>query len=272
MKSDLTRDPACVDTAFPPEMHPFFIEGRILGLAYVADGRGPHATLVFLHGFPGNEKNLDIAHMLRRGGVNVVIFHYSGSWGSRGTYSFGQAYRDLQSVHHAISRDAFAQEHRIDRNNVFLAGHSVGGFLALLAARDSMKFRGIAALAPYNLSLQAKRIDAGEKDAFTETSRLFSEGLDPLNGATAESLVTEIIENRHAWDLLGDDSPYSGKNMLLVIAASDTIAEPSRHQIPVAEMMRRVQGLKAVVSLPCSHDFSEKRITLAETLYDWIKC
>lgn len=271
MKNDITSDPSSVDSIFPPEMHSVFIEDRILGLVYVADGKGPHETVVLLHGFPGNEKNLDIAHMLRRGGVNVVIFHYSGSWGSRGTYSFGQAYRDLQAVRLAIEDAAFAQEHRIDRNKVFLAGHSVGGFLTLLAARDEMGFQGFAALAPYNLSLQAKRIEAGEEDARSETFCLFSGGLNPLNGATAESLIAEIIENRQEWDLLGDDNSYSGKKMLLVIASSDTVAPPSTHQFPVAEMMRRFQGQETLVSLPCSHDFSEKRVALAETLYDWIK-
>lgn len=271
MKIDITSDPARVDAIFPPEMHSFFIDERILGLVYVADGKGPHETVVLLHGFPGNEKNLDIAHMLRRGGFNVVIFHYSGSWGSRGTYSFGQAYRDLQAVRCAIAAAAFAQEHRIDRNKVFLAGHSVGGFLTLLAARDEMDFQGFAVLAPYNLSLQAKRIEAGEEYARSETFCLFSGGLKPLNGATAELLISEIIENRQKWDLLADERPYSGKKMLLVLASSDTVAPPSTHQLPVAEMMRRLQGQETVVSLPCSHDFSEKRIALAETLYDWLK-
>jgi pimeloyl-ACP methyl ester carboxylesterase len=271
VKNDITSDPSSVDSIFPPEMHSVFIEGRILGLVYVADGKGPHETVVLLHGFPGNEKNLDVAHMLRRGGVNVVIFHYSGSWGSRGTYSFGQAYRDLQAVRLAIEDAAFAQEHRIDRNKVFLAGHSVGGFLTLLAARDGMDFQGFAALAPYNLSLQACRIAAGEENSYAETFGLFSGGLNPLSGATAEELIAEIIENRQKWDLLGDKSPYSGKKMLLVIASYDTVAPPSTHQIPVAEMMERAQGPKTVVPLACSHDFSEKRVALAKTLYDWIK-
>lgn len=271
MNIHITCDPAHVDATFPPEMHPFFIDERILGLVYVADGKGPHETVVLLHGFPGNEKNLDIAHMLRRGGFNVVIFHYSGSWGSGGTYSFGQAYRDLQAVRCAIAGATFAQEHRIDRDKVFLAGHSVGGFLTLLAARDQMDFQGFAVLAPYNLSLQAKRIEAGEEYARSETFCLFTGGLNPLNGATSESLIAEIIEKRQRWDLLGDDRPYSGKKILLVIASSDTVAPPSTHQLPVAEMMRRIQGKETIVSLPCSHDFSEKRVALAETLYDWLK-
>jgi pimeloyl-ACP methyl ester carboxylesterase len=154
MRIDFLEDPSSTDPAFPPQMHPLFIEERLLGLVYLADGRGPHKTLVLLHGFPGNEKNLDLAHMLRRAGFNVLIFHYSGSWGSRGNYSFGQAYRDLEAVRRALKEEPFTLNHRIDREKVYLAGHSVGGFLTLLAARNGMDFHGFAALAPYNLSAQ----------------------------------------------------------------------------------------------------------------------
>ncbi|MFA7645195.1 MAG: hypothetical protein WCX92_08370, partial [Thermovirgaceae bacterium] len=98
MEKDIIRDPLCIDETYPPDMHSLFIQERLLGLIYLADGEGPHKTLLLLHGFPGNEKNLDIAHIIRRGGYNVLVFHYSGSWGSRGSYSFSQNYSDLQAV------------------------------------------------------------------------------------------------------------------------------------------------------------------------------
>jgi len=268
VRNDIASDPSSIDSIFPPEMHPIFIEDRILGLVYVADGKGPHETLVLLHGFPGNEKNLDIAHMLRRGGYNVMVFHYSGSWGSRGTYSFSQDYIDLQSVRACIADASFAGEHRIDRDNVFLAGHSVGGFLTLLAARDGMDFRGFAAVAPYNLGRQAERIEAGDRGAHAETFDLFKGGLKPLNGATAESLMFDILENRNHWDLLSDESRYSGKRILLVMASGDEVAVPEIHQVPVARAIGGTEGEKTIVSLSCSHDFSEKRVALAEALYE----
>ena len=271
LKIDIARDPAIVDTAFPPEMHPLFIDRRILGLVYLAEGKGPHRTVILLHGFPGNEKNLDIAHMLSRGGFNVMIFHYSGAWGSRGDYSFGQAYRDLHDVRRAIDDETFAGKHRIDSKEVYLAGHSVGGFLTLLAARDRMDFRGFAALAPYNLSLQGKRIEAGEENAYTETYGLLSGGLNPLHGATAESLIDEVIENRREWDLLGSANAYPNVKMLLVVASFDTVAPPSIHQDPIAEMVSNMAGPGTVHYLPCSHDFSEKRVALAEILYEWLQ-
>jgi hypothetical protein len=34
-----------------------------------------------LHGFPGNERNFDVAQALRRAGYAALVFHYRGSWG-----------------------------------------------------------------------------------------------------------------------------------------------------------------------------------------------
>jgi esterase/lipase len=48
------------------------------GLLYLAQGKGPHATVLFLHGFPGNEKNIDLAQAVRRAGFNALVFYYRG--------------------------------------------------------------------------------------------------------------------------------------------------------------------------------------------------
>ena len=32
---------------------------RINGLVYLSSGAGPHPVVIFLHGYPGNERNLD---------------------------------------------------------------------------------------------------------------------------------------------------------------------------------------------------------------------
>src|SRR5437588_55662 len=51
---------------------------------YTAAGSGAHPTVLLLHGFPGNEQNLDLAQAIRRAGWNVLTLHYRGSWGSPG--------------------------------------------------------------------------------------------------------------------------------------------------------------------------------------------
>ena len=63
-------DPA-PDSLHPPSSHEVLIPSHGMGmnaLFYLAGGAGPHPTMVLLHGFPGNEQNLDLAQAIRRAG------------------------------------------------------------------------------------------------------------------------------------------------------------------------------------------------------------
>src|SRR5919206_2429948 len=71
---------------------------RMNGLVYVAQGRGPHPIAILLHGQPGDERNLDLAHALRRAGWNVLFFHYRGAWGSEGRYSYRHQVADVRAA------------------------------------------------------------------------------------------------------------------------------------------------------------------------------
>ena len=62
-------DPSLVDDTAPPAIRELSFDShgkRLNGLIYLANGPGPHPTVVLLHGYPGNEKNLDLAQSLRR--------------------------------------------------------------------------------------------------------------------------------------------------------------------------------------------------------------
>ena len=67
-------------------------------IVYVAAGAGPHPVVILLHGFPGNEKNLDLAQAIRRAGWDVLYFDYRGSWGSPGDFSFTHCIEDTQAA------------------------------------------------------------------------------------------------------------------------------------------------------------------------------
>ena len=51
-------------------------------------------AVLMLHGYPGNEKNIDIAQSLRMAGVAAVQFSYRGVWGSHGYYSLTHVIED----------------------------------------------------------------------------------------------------------------------------------------------------------------------------------
>ena len=72
------------DALSPASMETFQIpsHGALLNaFVYVAASAGPHPAVVLLHGFPGNERNLDLAQDMRRAGWDVLYFDYRGSWG-----------------------------------------------------------------------------------------------------------------------------------------------------------------------------------------------
>src|SRR6478735_5430489 len=98
--SPATED-APIDKSAPAGVTAFVLDSAGSGmnaLMYTAAGAQPHPTLLLLHGFPGNEQNLDLAQAARRAGWNVLTLHYRGSWGSEGAFSFGSAAEDARTA------------------------------------------------------------------------------------------------------------------------------------------------------------------------------
>src|SRR5262245_41777217 len=94
---------------------------------YRPAGAGPHPTAILFHGLPGNEQNLDLAQALRRAGWTVVTFHYTGSWGSGGTFTLQQGFADADALRHHIADPEVAKRWGVDPQRVLLVGHSYGG-------------------------------------------------------------------------------------------------------------------------------------------------
>lgn len=67
----------CLHAVFPTHSHGSLLNASV----YVAAGSTHHPTAIVLHGFPGNERNLDFVQSIRRTGWNVLYFDYRGSWG-----------------------------------------------------------------------------------------------------------------------------------------------------------------------------------------------
>src|SRR5438105_14675644 len=97
---------------------------QLNALVYIAAGAGPHPVVVLLHGFPGNEKNLDLAQAIRRDGWDVVYFDYRGSWGSPGDFSFTHSIEDTQSAIAYLRNRDHAKKLRADPAHIVLIGHS----------------------------------------------------------------------------------------------------------------------------------------------------
>ncbi len=122
-------------SALPCRVFKFPSHGGLLNaFVYVAAGPGPHPAVVLLHGFPGNERNLDLAQDIRSAGWDVLYFDYRGSWGSPGDFSFSHGIEDTAAAIDYLRSAPMARILRLDPSRIVLIGHSMGGFMAVQAA------------------------------------------------------------------------------------------------------------------------------------------
>ena len=106
-------DPTDVEPGFEPMMYSVpYPSGDVMvnGLLMTAAGSAPCPLVVLLHGFPGTERNLDVAQALRMAGCHVAFFHYRGAWGSPGDFSFVNVLEDPNNVIDYFKRPEIARQ------------------------------------------------------------------------------------------------------------------------------------------------------------------
>lgn len=269
----VTQDPKISDGDYPATMQPIIINSngeKLLGTFFVAGGKGHHPTVLLLHGFPGNEVNYDLAHSLRRFGCNVVVFHYRGSWGSSGCFTFANSLDDLTSAVDFLKMEKTVENFRINVDELLLIGHSLGGFAALLKSLDYTKIKNIVSIAGFNFGQFAELLLMDENvREITLESLTYSSNI--VNCAEAGNLYNEIIDNRVGWNLINQSNKFRDKNILLIGAKNDSVSPIEIHHTPFVKSLES-EGVKVESKIfECGHSFSNKRITLAETIIDWIE-
>jgi pimeloyl-ACP methyl ester carboxylesterase len=261
------------DKTYPASLQTFQLpsHGALLNaFVYVAAGPGAHRTVILLHGFPGNERNLDLAQSIRRGGWNVLYFDYRGSWGSPGAFSFSNALEDSQSAIAFLRDPANAAKLHSDPSYIVLIGHSMGGLMAYYSAAHDPSIRAIGVIS-------ATDINAGPLSALKPEQRaqaipqlahaLADEGLAPLAGCTAESLAQDVIDHAAAWSAV-NLAPKIVPRPALIITSDDSLAPLND---AVADILRKAGDQHiTTVHLTTDHSYSGQRIALEAAVFSFL--
>lgn len=246
---------------------------RLNGLIYRAAGRGPHPVALFLHGFPGNEKNLDLAQAVRRAGWDAIYFDYRGAWGSGGTFSFAGSIEDVAAALAWIRTPGNAAEHHFDPRRVAIIGHSFGGWLALLSAREQPSNVCVAVMAAWNVGWLSQHRQEHPAD-WTAMTADVRDATDPAGGplhAGAETLLQEVVASPAGWDYRTQADALKVRPLLLISATRDTVDEDPAMHDGLAEAVRAGGGgLVRSVTFKDDHAFSASRLPLADRLARWL--
>lgn len=274
MRRYIFKDPSSIDWNNPMESHALVVDShgsKLMGALYTTQGEGPHPTILLLHGFPGHEKNLDLMQTLRRAGFNVAIFHYRGSWGSEGNFSFHNVLEDSKTIVRYLIQQSSNPDYRIDARKLILTGHSMGGFATLMTALEFPEIKYAISIAGWNLGVAGSQLQQGGDDGATLTE-MFRECAIPLRGTSPEALITEAIENRHLWNLVARGLDFMPKSILLVAGTRDTICRRSMHHDRLAQAIRSHHGSSLTeMVLEDTHSFPHTRNALAEGILWWLE-
>lgn len=207
-------------------------------------------AVLFLHGFPGSEKNVDIQRLLLKKGIASFAPHFAGAWGSAGTYRFTTLVAQAKAfLRFMASRDF------VDSRRLAVLGFSMGGWTALNLAAREPRLRACAAIAPVGGPEMAGR---GTLAFVKRLSR-------PLNAPAPRALAADFdravrSQNAHA------AAVRLGKKLLLVHGTADDV-------VPCAVSRRMAAANPAarlVLARGARHDFLDRRERLSRLCASWL--
>lgn len=266
----VTRDNPVIDREAPPGLiaPQIFSQGaQMNGLLYTANGPGPHPTVLLLHGFPGNEKNLDLAQALRRAGFNVLFFHYRGAWGSAGDYSLAGVMDDIVAALRFLQEKSADPQFRIDADRISLAGHSLGGFGALLTGIEHRDMICTVAMAPADLGASIGPLLASNPDLSTPQ---YTAPMPGLKDYGYGSLIADTAKDLPRYTLNTRMAAFRERALLIVSADQD-------EAVPLAVNVALATAARAAGAAPfdhlvldADHSFSWNRIEFTDRILGWM--
>jgi pimeloyl-ACP methyl ester carboxylesterase len=262
------------DNAAPAAMQSFQLpsHGALLNaFVYIAAGAGPHPVVLLLHGLPGNERNLDLAQVLRRAGYDVIYFNYRGAWGTPGSFSFSNSIEDTLAAAAYMRDPANAAKFRADPKKIIVVGHSMGGFMALNAAAQDPAILGIITISAADLGTRGlKDVPERYRDAALKavSANFAAQGLAPLAGCTPESLGLETSTNAAKWNFVAL-APKLATRPMLVITSDDGLARASDEL--VAELKKIGDAQVKAIHIADDHSYSAHRIALEQDVLEGLE-
>lgn len=245
---------------------------RLPGTLFVAEGRGPHPTVVWFHGFPGLPAPDPAAvETFRSGGINVLHLHYRGSWGTPGSFGTASALEDASAA--LAHLRAAPPSWRVDRGHLVTAGDSFGSWVALQAAAADPDVACAAGALVFDLGRTGRDIASSEDmraafgGMFEQIAQDASLGYDLAGGPGG--LLATIIENHPRQELAALAPRLARRPVLLIGAAEDTLAPVDAHLAPVAAAFAAA-GVKVTREmLPGGHEIPDS--AYAGLVADWVR-
>ena len=238
------------------------IFGRVLvPKAKSEDQRFP--TVLFLHGYPGTEANIDIVQAFRRAGVCAAYFYYRGVWGSHGYYNFSHLYEDAECVLEHLRNNA--DQYKVDPDHIYIIGYSMGGFCAMNLLARGANVKGAVLLSPCDLGSRC----INKPVRYLLTMDVQKGGY--FNVPSESYMDDDVKAHAKEWQFPVLSQQIDPKIPIRFVGGEiDDITPPPIHIFPSMEIMKQ-RGMDVTYEeLPDGHEYAAHRMLLTKTLFQKI--
>jgi pimeloyl-ACP methyl ester carboxylesterase len=225
------------------------------GFIYKANGPAKHPTLLLLHGYPGNERNLDLGQVARARGWNVVYFDYRGSWASQGVFSFKHCVEDVVNVVAFCKK--FSDSLQVDTANIALFGHSMGGWVCLKALQQLPGVKKGFALSTWDIYQTVAALKGDYEKIKQDAGNYF------VLNATAKQQFEPVVKNPAYYNLANDGKALAGKAIVM-------LDEHDRNQHIADALKAENKKYFDYQVWQTDHPFTNKRIALIKMVMDFL--
>jgi len=229
---------------------------KLQGFIYKAGGSGKHPTLLLLHGYPGNERNLDLAQVVRARGWNVVYFDYRGSWASQGSFSFKNCVEDVVNV--AAFFRKYADSFHVDTSNIALFGHSMGGWVCLKALQQLPGVKKGFALSTWDIPATIKYFKGNYDSIRIQNGDYF------VLNATVQQQFEPVAKDTVFYNLANDGKALADKQVVM-------LDEHNRNAGIAAAIKADNKAYFSYDVWQTDHPFTNKRIALIKKVLAFLE-
>lgn len=240
---------------------------------YLAGSAAAVPAVILLHGFPGNQVSpLGLAEKLSKAGLNVLVFNYTGSYSSEGTFSFDNSISDVGAAYDFLTDPANIKKFMTDTSRIIVCGYSFGGTIAIESGMYNKKIRNIIAIGNDDHSVALKKAAADStfrKNYMNFVGSSFGpEG--PFRGDIT-ALFEYFMQNSDRYDLVRNAELLKGKHVLFIIGWQDRTSVLEVNTLPLYRKLLQLNpGNTAIIGFESDHSFSNVRDELAKTIVEWV--
>ncbi len=243
---------------------------RVNAMVYVAAGSEPHPLVLLLHGFPGYERNLDLAQDMRRAGWDVVYFDYRGSWGSPGDFSITHSIEDAEAALTYLRKPENVKRLRFDPARMVVVGHSMGGFMAVQTVAADPNVKALAIISGSDWGeryVQLRKKEPLDTSLHMVSVGLAAQNMAPLSGCTPEGLARELADHASSWTFASKVGALKNRPVLVVTSDDGLAGEGGA----LADALRHAGDTQVTTAhFPTDHSYSDQRRELSDAVLKWL--